>query len=70
MDAKMPGEDYMGDSYEGYIPGALEELHSEGTLPSLQMYFILTRSMVRSVTHIPSPPPNISQQLVLYESDI
>ena len=31
MEAKMPGEDYMGDVYEGYIPGALEELHNDGT---------------------------------------
>ena len=30
MEAKSPGEDYMGDIYEGYIPGALDDLHSDG----------------------------------------
>ena len=44
MDAKTPGEDYMGDVYEGYIPGALDELHSDGILPLLQIYLPLTRS--------------------------
>ena len=27
---KLAGEDYMGDIYEGYIPGALEELANDG----------------------------------------
>ena len=40
MEAKSPGEDYMGDIYEGYIPGALEELHSDGILALLQTYFL------------------------------
>ena len=30
MESKLPGEDYMGDIYEGYIPGALDDLHSDG----------------------------------------
>ena len=30
------GEDYMGEIYEGYIPGVLEELASDGILPLLQ----------------------------------
>ena len=30
MESKSPGEDYMGDIYEGYIPGALDDLHSDG----------------------------------------
>ena len=35
-EVKLAGEDYMGEIYEGYIPGALEELDSDGILPLLQ----------------------------------
>ena len=37
MEVKTPGEDYMGDTYEGYIPGALDELQRDGILPSFYL---------------------------------
>ena len=57
---KLTGEDYMGESYDGYIPGALDHgiLHSDGILPFIANIFPIDKvgpyptaiSMIRNLT--------------------